>query len=160
MPLQTFQDLSGEIDREVVVAECSIIIVTFNGLHDSTIPCLESIFSSTGIEDYEIVVVDNNSSDGTPAYLEELAKRESRVKPVLNASNRGFAGGNNDGIRAAGGNYFVLLNNDTQVTDGWLTKLRESLHDDHSIGLHQVRYRTRSETNRKYTRRHCSGRNH
>jgi GT2 family glycosyltransferase len=135
MPLQTSQDLSEELNREVVVAECSIIIVTFNGLHDSTIPCLESIFRSTGNEDYEIVVVDNNSSDGTPAYLKELAKRESRVKLVLNASNRGFAGGNNDGIRAASGNCFILLNNDIQVTDGWLTKLRESLQNDHSIGL-------------------------
>lgn len=117
------------------MAECSIIIVSFNGLHDSTIPCLESIVSSTGNEDYEIVVVDNNSSDGTPAYLKELATHELRLKLVLNSSNRGFAGGNNDGIRAASGNYFVLLNNDTQVTDGWLTKLRESLQNDHTIGL-------------------------
>jgi GT2 family glycosyltransferase len=117
------------------MAECSVIIVTYNGLHESTIPCLESIFYSTGGEDYEVIVVDNNSSDGTPAYLAELAMREPRLLCIRNNTNRGFAGGNNDGIRAASGSVFVLLNNDTQVTVGWLTKLRETLSTDRSVGL-------------------------
>jgi GT2 family glycosyltransferase len=115
--------------------EISIIMVTFNSLHETTVPCLDSIFKHTGNEDYEVIVVDNNSSDGTPTYLTERALREPRLRCVLNTVNRGFAGGNNDGIRAASGRFLVLLNNDTQVSEGWLTGLRTSLQEDGSIGL-------------------------
>lgn len=117
------------------MAECSIIIVTFNGLQETTIPCLESVFRSAGSEDYEVIVVDNNSTDETPVYLKELAGREPRLRYILNTTNRGFAGGNNDGLQAASGSIIVLLNNDTQASDGWLTKLRVSLQTDRSIGL-------------------------
>jgi GT2 family glycosyltransferase len=117
------------------MAETSIIIVTYNGLRDHTIPCLESIFHATGDEDYEVIVVDNNSSDGTADYLKELSGREPRLTPVLNRANRGFAGGNNDGIRVATGRIIVLLNNDTLVSDGWLSTVRSALLADHSIGL-------------------------
>ena len=115
--------------------EISIVVVTHNGYHETTVPCLDSIFRLTGNEDYEIIVVDNNSSDGTPDYLTELAGREPRLRCVPNAVNRGFAGGNNDGIRVASGNILVLLNNDTLVSEGWLTGLRTALQEDVSIGL-------------------------
>ena len=115
--------------------ETSIIMVAYNGLHDLTAPCLESIFRHTGGEDYEVIVVDNNSSDGTPAYLADLAGREPRLRCVLNTVNRGFAGGNNDGIRVASGSILVLLNNDTRVGKEWLSGLRKPLQDDRSIGL-------------------------
>lgn len=117
------------------MAENSIIIVTYNGLKEHTIPCLESIFHHGSDQDYEIIVVDNNSADGTPAYLMELASREPRLKTVINTTNRGFAGGNNDGIHIATGNVIVLLNNDTRVSEGWLSRLRSSLLSDRSIGL-------------------------
>jgi len=113
----------------------SIIIVAYNSLHEATIPCLDSIFKHTGNNDYEVVVVDNNSSDETQAYLTKLAGREPRLRCVLNTVNRGFAGGNNVGIRAASGTILVLLNNDTQVSEGWLAGLRASLQEDGTIGL-------------------------
>jgi GT2 family glycosyltransferase len=115
--------------------ETSIILVTYNNLYEATVPCLDSIFRHTGDEDYEVVVVDNNSSDGTATYLTERARREPRLRCVLNTVNRGFAGGNNDGIRSASGSVLVLLNNDTQVSEGWLAGLRASLREDGSIGL-------------------------
>jgi len=115
--------------------ETSIILVTYNNLYEATVPCLDSIFRHTGNEDYEVIVVDNNSSDGSPGYLTELAGREPRLRCVLNTVNRGFAGGNNDGIRVASGTILVLLNNDTQVSEGWLAGLRASLREDGTIGL-------------------------
>lgn len=115
--------------------DSSIIIVTYNGLREHTIPCLESVFAHSGGGTYEVIVVDNNSSDGTPAYLEELARREPRLKLVLNQANRGFAGGNNDGLRIASGDVVVLLNNDTRVTPGWLDALGSALRNDPGIGL-------------------------
>jgi GT2 family glycosyltransferase len=117
------------------MAKISIIILAYNGLYENTVPCLESILRHDGNEDYEIIAVDNNSSDGTQAYLADLAGREPRLRCVPNPVNRGFAGGNNDGIRAASGEILVLLNNDTRVSEGWLAGLGAALREDDSIGL-------------------------
>jgi len=111
------------------------VVVTYNGLEETTAPCLESVLGNTGWPDLEVVVVDNHSSDGTPGYLQELAARDPRVRCVLNGENRGFAGGNNDGLRIATGNLLVLLNSDTIVTEGWLERLLAPLKEDPSIGL-------------------------
>ncbi len=115
--------------------ETSIIIVTYNGLHDTTAPCLDSIFKNSGGSDYEVIVVDNNSSDGTQDYLAELAGRELRLRFIANKTNRGFAGGNNDGIRASSGNFLVLLNSDCLVTPGWIEGLTGPLTGEPRIGL-------------------------
>jgi GT2 family glycosyltransferase len=113
----------------------SILIVTHNGLKTATIPCLESLFLETDNIDFEVVIVDNHSTDGTQRFLEELASREPRLKIVLNSTNRGFAGGNNDALRVARGDVIVLLNNDTRVTKGWLTRIVETLAKNTSIGM-------------------------
>ena len=113
----------------------SIIIVTYNGLQRATIPCLERLFCETDNSDYEVIVVDNNSTDGTSLYLQELACREPRLKVVLNSINRGFSGGNNDALQNAQGDIIVLLNNDTLVTKGWLTRIVDTLTGDPSVGM-------------------------
>ncbi|QVW34105.1 glycosyltransferase [Geobacter sulfurreducens] len=146
----THYDVSSAVDRLVQInregfsaplranlgamAKVSIIIVSYNSLHETTAPCLESIFSRTDYDNYEVIVVDNASKDGTPDYLRQLAAREKRLVCILNETNRGFAGGNNDAIKAATGDVLVLLNSDTVVTRGWLAKLVEPLRDK-SIGM-------------------------
>ena len=90
------------------MSETSVILVISNNLYEATVPCLDSIFRHTGNEDYEVNAVDDNSSDGSPGYLTELARWKSRLCCVLNTVNRGFAGGNNDGIRAASGTIGAL----------------------------------------------------
>jgi GT2 family glycosyltransferase len=117
------------------MSKVSIIIVTYNGLNETTAPCLESIFRETTRDDFEVIVVDNNSSDNTAGYLAELGKREPKLKYILNTSNRGFAGGNNDGIKIASGDYIVLLNNDTLVTGNWLEGLLKPFSVDPTIGM-------------------------
>ncbi|MCM0082800.1 glycosyltransferase family 2 protein [Geomonas sp. Red32] len=122
-------------EKTVIPGRASIILVSYNSLSGTTAPCLESVFANTDYPDYEVIVVDNNSSDGTPGYLRELAGREPRLKPILNSVNRGFAGGNNDGLKVATGEFLVLLNNDTQVGRGWLTELVRPLREDPTAGL-------------------------
>jgi len=112
----------------------SIIIVSYNGLNETTVPCLQSIFEQTDYPDYEVIVVDNGSTDGTQHYLKVLAGKESRLQCIFNTTNRGFAGGNNDAIKAATGQILVLLNNDTRVTKGWLERIVSILADP-VIGL-------------------------
>lgn len=113
----------------------SIIIISYNGLYETTAPCLQSIFEQTEYADFEVIVVDNNSSDGTQDYLKALAGNEPRLKYILNTTNRGFAGGNNDGIKMANGRFLILLNSDTMVSRGWLERIVGVLASDPAIGL-------------------------
>lgn len=121
-------------DNPSPAPEASIIIVTYNGLADTTVPCLESVFRNTDGVDFEVIVVDNASTDGTGEHLRRLASSEPRLRVLLNGTNRGFAGGNNDGLRIARGNSIVLLNSDTRVTGGWLAGLVDVLGDP-EVGL-------------------------
>jgi GT2 family glycosyltransferase/glycosyltransferase involved in cell wall biosynthesis len=107
----------------------TIVVVTYTQL------CVDSILRNTEWPSYELVVVDNASSDGTRDYLQRLPERPSNMRYVLNSANLGFAGGTNVGIRAAIGDYILLLNSDTIVTRGWLTRLVRHLEADTSIGM-------------------------
>lgn len=115
--------------------QTSIVVLAYNGLEEVTRPCIESILRSTQPGSYELVLVDNASSDGTAAYFEELSLQHDHVALCLNQENKGYAGGNNDGMRLAKGEYLVLLNNDTLVSPGWLDRLLSLLKSNDSIGL-------------------------
>jgi GT2 family glycosyltransferase/glycosyltransferase involved in cell wall biosynthesis/predicted nucleic acid-binding Zn-ribbon protein len=112
----------------------SIVVVTFNNVQLNRL-CLESIYRRTEWPNFEVIVVDNNSSDATPEYLREAVKIFPNLRVILNESNLGFAAGNNIGLRQAFGDYLVLLNNDTVVTRGWLSNLIRHLHANPEIGM-------------------------
>jgi GT2 family glycosyltransferase len=113
----------------------SIIIVSFNGLTETTQPCLESIFEHAKALEYEVIVVDNHSEDGTAEFLKRTATRQPRLRWILNASNLGFAAANNVGLAAARGDCLVLLNSDTVITAGSLERLAQFLEAHHNVGL-------------------------
>ncbi len=113
--------------------EASIVVLTHDNLVFTRM-CLESVLVNTEGPDFELIVVDHASSDGTTDYLLKLASRDGRVLPVLLDANRGFAAGVNAGLRAARGRWFVMLNNDTVVAPCWLTRLLRHLADP-SVGL-------------------------
>lgn len=111
----------------------SIIILTWNQL-PLTRACFASIAENTP-EPYELIVVDNGSTDGTVEWLRNQAVTDARIRLIENSINRGFAAGCNQGISAARGNYILLLNNDTVVTPGWLSGLREVLDRNPDAGI-------------------------
>ncbi len=118
-----------------VPPKVSIIVLTYNGLELNKI-CISSILSNTAYSNFELILVDNASSDGTVEYLSDLRNRNyPNVKIVLNEENFGFAKGNNIGISVATGDYIVLLNNDTFVARGWLTSLIKHLENDPRMGM-------------------------
>ena len=126
--------LSSEIDK--LFGRAAIIIVSYHNAEYLKL-CLGSIWEKTSYPDYEVFVVDNNSSDDVKRYLEEAQKREKRLHVIFNSTNLGFARANNVGIAAAiaaGCEYLILLNNDTIVTSGWLPKLIHYL-ENKRIGL-------------------------
>jgi GT2 family glycosyltransferase len=113
--------------------KASIIVITYNNLVLTRL-CLESVLRNTGYPAYEVIVVDNDSRDGTRQYLESLASCHSHVSIILNDDNLGFPKANNQGISRAAGEYIVLLNNDTVVPRAWLSRLLRHLEDP-EVGL-------------------------
>jgi GT2 family glycosyltransferase len=112
----------------------SIVVVTYNNL-DLTRRCLEILYAQTEWPNFEVIVVDNASSDGTPEYLREVRDGWPSFEAILNPENSGFACASNLGLRRASGEYFVLLNNDVVVTRGWLSALIRHLRRDPTIGI-------------------------
>lgn len=130
----------SRVDNLVTVIErlprplASIIVLTYNNL-ELTRACLDSLEQFTESWRYEVIVVDNASTDGTPEFLQQWADARHDRTIVLNDNNRGFSAGNNQGLAIARGEYLVMLNNDTEVTQGWLPTLMNHLRRDQSLGI-------------------------
>ncbi|MCP4965858.1 MAG: glycosyltransferase [bacterium] len=118
---------TGPVDGRLV----SIIVTTRNGLcHlERLLPGLES---NTTYRSFELVVVDNGSSDGTVEYL--TGSWSFPVRVVRNDSNRSFSAANNQGIAAANGELVLLLNNDTEpINPGWLGSMVNELQESENV---------------------------
>ena len=110
--------------------ETSIIILTYNNLVYNQI-CVDSIRKYTKENTYEMIVVDNHSTDGTREWLKE----QKDIKVILNDENVGFPKGCNIGIAASDKkNDILFLNNDTVVTPRWLDNLKLCLYSDDKVG--------------------------
>lgn len=110
-----------------------IIILCYNGV-DLTIACLRSL-RRIAYTAYEVLVVDNASSDSTP---ERVREHFPEVAVIETGANLGFAAGNNVGLRYAlghGYDYALLLNNDTEVAPDFLNALVDEAESDPAIGV-------------------------
>jgi GT2 family glycosyltransferase len=98
--------------------DLSVIIVSFNtaNLLIDCITHLENSLDKTWIS-YEIIVVDNNSTDGSLEKIEELQLKNKNIALIKNPSNKGFGAANNIGIKKAQGNYVLLLNSDVIINE-------------------------------------------
>jgi GT2 family glycosyltransferase len=108
----------------------SIIIVSWNA-RKHLVNCLNSILANERGR-CEIIVVDNNSTDGSPEMVES---QFPHVKLIRNKENLGFARANNIGIRVCTGRYICLINSDVIVLDGCIDKLMEFMSKNPSIGM-------------------------
>jgi GT2 family glycosyltransferase len=114
------------------MTETSVIVLTWNQM-DLTIRCLESLLKQS-YKDYEVILVDNGSDDGTPDAVKK--KFGEKVKVVALPENRGFCGGNNAGVRECSkeSKYVMLLNNDTIVPENLLSETVKSIKSRRNIG--------------------------
>ncbi|KFL35746.1 glycosyltransferase [Arenimonas donghaensis] len=131
---ETFDRALAELNEPLV----SVVVLTYNNLA-FTQACLASIEAHSDYGNLEVIVVDNASSDGSPEWLRQWAEAPSPAghqrRLILNEDNLGFSAGNNVGLRAARGEFLVLLNNDTYVTPGWVRGLCNHLRADPGLGL-------------------------
>jgi GT2 family glycosyltransferase len=110
--------------------DVSVIIVSWNGI-DHLEACLSAVAAQRGVS-FETVLVDNGSSDGTADFVRA---RFPWVRLVELPENRGFAGGNNAGVRESRGQYVALLNNDTIADADWLRSLRDGVDEQAGFSL-------------------------
>lgn len=113
--------------------DVSIVMPVFNKL-ELTRVCLESLHLRSAQASFEIIVVDNGTTDGTRRYLEGQAAA-GNLKAILNDENQGFARGCNTGATAAQGRYVLFLNNDMEVRPGWLDPMVSTLDNDPDVGI-------------------------
>lgn len=108
----------------------SVVIANFNGKRFLE-ACLSSLEKQT-FQDFEVILVDNSSSDGSVEYVQETFPK---VRLITLRKNLGFCGGNNVGIGEAKGEYVALLNNDAEAHPQWLENLKTALDAHTDVGF-------------------------
>lgn len=120
----------GGIENPSAIA-ASIILVNYNGA-DCIIDCLRSIIVQIQSISYEIIVVDNASTDGSPHLI---AENFTQVHLLKLSKNVGFGAGNNRGVSIAQGKYLFFLNPDTYLTENLLPSLIQILETQLHVGI-------------------------
>jgi asparagine synthase (glutamine-hydrolysing) len=115
--------------------DLSIVIVNWN-TREKLRTCLSSIDAQMGSVEHEVLVIDNASSDGSPDMVE---RDFPHVRLIRNTANVGFGAANNQGMRAARGRWFLLLNSDTEMIDDSVSRMFTRLKERTDIGVAHCR---------------------
>lgn len=115
--------------------DLSIVIVSYN-TKDITMACLESLYHFTAGIDYEVVVVDNASSDSSAEMLSKFESKHKNFKLIRSTTNIGFGPANNLGAKEAKGEYLLFLNSDILFVDNNLPYCLEAVKKDTTVGVY------------------------
>lgn len=129
--------------------DVSVIIVSWR-VKELLRSCLASVFKQTNNIKIEVIVIDNASDDGT---LEMVTQEYPQVHLIVNNNNAGFAKANNQGIRKSNGNYILLLNPDTEITDSAIEKTFEFMKNQKDAGIAGCRIYYPNGSDQKSVRR-------
>ena len=113
----------------------SIITLCYNQLENATKPFINSLYENTDKNEFELIIINNNSQDGTKEFLEQISKKYDNIRIIHNDSNLGYSKGCNQGLKIAAGEYIVLVNNDALFTPNWIEKCSSIFNLEKSIGL-------------------------
>ena len=113
----------------------SVIIVNYEGIKWLQL-FMAQLIHNTSYPHFEVIVVDNASSDGSVEYLQD---KFSQVKIIKLTENRGYAHGTNVGVKEANGEVLAFLNNDIEVTPEWLSEAVSKLYSQDDIGAVQCK---------------------
>ena len=115
--------------------DLSVIILNYNS-KDYLLPCIKGIVEHTKNLDYEIIVVDNASTDNSGEYIEQkLLPRFSELKLVRAKVNGGYAAGNNIGIKASRGRYVLIMNPDIVIWENSFKQMVDFMDSHTNVGM-------------------------
>lgn len=114
----------------------SIVIANYNG-QDYLRICLISLLNSS-ITDYEVIVIDNNSTDASIKIVNEFQKKDKRIKLIRNEVNLGVPASRNKAIASCKGEIIILLDNDTELRKDSIQQLIKPLIEDEDVGAAQA----------------------
>ncbi|MBI2637251.1 MAG: glycosyltransferase family 2 protein [Parcubacteria group bacterium] len=115
--------------------DISVVILNYN-TKDFLLPCIKGMVNTTRDLDYEIIVVDNASTDGSVAYVKEkILPRFPQVKLLQSPENRGFSAGNNLGISRSSGRYALIMNPDIVIWDNSLKHMVDYMDANPKVGI-------------------------
>lgn len=113
----------------------SIITLCYNQLETATKPFMESLYKYTDSKLFELIVINNGSTDGSLEFLENLKSTKKNITIINNTQNEGYSKGVNQGLKVANGDYFFILNNDVMFTPDWLNNMVKILKENNDIGI-------------------------
>ncbi|MBL0106831.1 MAG: glycosyltransferase family 2 protein [Ignavibacteria bacterium] len=111
----------------------SVVVVTWNS-YKEICKCIESVSASAKGINYEIIVVDNNSSDKTSDLVKGLVQKNSKIRFIQNTENKGYTKACNQGMEIAAGENIFLLNPDTVLQGSCIEQLIRKLNEDIETG--------------------------
>lgn len=115
--------------------DLSIVILNYNS-KDYLLPALLGIAENTSDLAYEVIIVDNHSTDSSADYIRsKILPRFENARLMVATSNRGYAAGNNLGIREARGKYVAIMNPDIVIWDNALQKILQFMEENPRLGL-------------------------
>jgi len=114
--------------------DLSVIVVNYN-VKNLLENCINSILSASKNFQTEIIIVDNNSFDGSPAYIKSRFDGYNDIRVIENNVNHGFAKANNIGASAASGRYILILNPDTILQEDTIDKCMNFIEKRNDIGI-------------------------
>jgi O-antigen biosynthesis protein len=124
------------ISHITVVPKVSVVVLMWNqGL--MTVKCLRSIVQRSDYPNLEIILVDNDSKVDESILVTRWIENQSNqnIRYIRNSGNLGFAAGNNVGLNQATGDYLVVLNNDTEVSPGWIWRSLKHFYRNPNLGI-------------------------
>jgi len=112
----------------------SIIIVSYN-TSDLTQQCIKSVYKQVKGVNFEIIVIDNSSSDNSREMLQKISSQNSNFILIQSKKNLGFSKANNKGIKKAKGDYILLLNSDTKLNSNLLKEMLVEMEGNGDVGI-------------------------
>jgi len=128
--ISTQQNYEALVFNKPVHPRVSIILPVFNN-YSMTFRCLESVLKNSGLIDYEIIMIDDCSTERTFNPQEKF----TGIQIIRNDKNLGFLRSCNKGAASAAGEYLCFLNNDTEVHPDWLQHLVNLMDENHKIAI-------------------------
>lgn len=129
------------MNNKIEKCELSIVIINFR-TYDLIRECLKTLIPEISTLDARVVIVDNNSGDGSADLIETWLNDNDTnhlVKLIRSDDNSGFSGGNNTGINAIQANYYLLLNSDTLIRENAIVTLLDTAKNNPQYGLFSPR---------------------